>query len=220
MRIFLLHGMGRSVASMAYLAWRLRGEGHATDLFGYLVAVRDLDEIARRFAARVEEVLAADAPGEDGEKPLPYAVIGHSLGNVITRLASPLLPAGFSRFVLLAPPNRSPTLAAQLEGNKLFHLFTGDAGRKLADPDFYARLPVPEVPSLIIAGTGGPRDSRLPLGDAPNDGILKLEETLLGDVPRLEVPAIHTFLMNRSDVFEAVRDFLAGGEPAPPAAPG
>ncbi|MDY7093822.1 MAG: alpha/beta hydrolase [Acidobacteriota bacterium] len=219
MRIFLLHGMGRSIASMAYLAWRLRQIGHQPTLFGYLVMTTDLQDIADRFAQKVQQVMAEDdARLPAGESPPSYAVIGHSLGNVITRLASPHLVPGFSRFVMLAPPNHNPTVAGQLEGNKIFHFFTGDAGRKLASEDFYDQLPVPDVPSIIVAGTGGPRDPRLHLGDSANDGILTVEETRLDGIPLVEVNAIHTFLMNRTDVFELIRDFLAAADEDDPAA--
>ncbi|MCB1055577.1 MAG: alpha/beta hydrolase, partial [Acidobacteria bacterium] len=151
MRVFLLHGMARSVAAMAILAWRLERASHKAHLFGYQVVTEDLEGIAGRLVERVTRVLAEDARarqeagGEESDDPEPYAIIGHSLGNVITRLASPQLPAGWSRFILLAPPNRPSTLAKGLRHNRLFRLLTGDAGRRLADPAFFDRLPVPDV---------------------------------------------------------------------------
>jgi pimeloyl-ACP methyl ester carboxylesterase len=208
MRVFLIHGMGRAPTSMWVLKCRLVREGHRATLFGYLVTVSDLERIADRFVDRVRRVMREEAAGGDGREPA-YAVVGHSLGNVITRLASPRLPPGFRRFAMLAPPNRSPVIARTLRDNLFFRATTRDTGRKLTDEEFFARLPVPDVPSLIIAGNRGPRSRRLPFGGAPNDGILKVEETRLAGIPRIEVPAIHTFLMNRRDVFEAIRDFLA-----------
>ncbi|RMH21833.1 MAG: alpha/beta hydrolase [Acidobacteria bacterium] len=208
MRVFLIHGMARTRLSMAVLAGRLWRAGHRPSLFGYSVQRHTLEHIVERFADRIEEVMAA-APGA------PYAVVGHSLGNVITRLASPRLPPGFARFVMLAPPNQPPALARALGGNPIFRLAFGDAGDKLKDDGFFARIPVPEVPSLIIAGTRGPRASWLPFGGAANDAILRLEETRLGDLPLVTVHAAHTFLMNRREVFVLVRDFLDRGLEAP-----
>ncbi len=207
MRVFLIHGMGRAPTSMWVLKRRLEREGHRATLFGYLVTVSELERIAERFVDRVRQVTAEDAGGEGGEPA--YAVVGHSLGNLITRLASPRLPPGFRRFAMLAPPNSSPVIARTLRHNPLFRAATRDTGQKLSDEEFYARLPVPEVPSLIIAGTRGPRAAWLPFGGDPNDSILKVEETRLAGIPAIEVPGVHTFLMNRRDVFDAVRDFLA-----------
>ncbi len=113
MRVFLLHGMGRTPASMWLLAWRLRQAGHTPSLFAYAVSLTPLPEIVGKLKAHIAGKLEADrAAGSwrarGGSRRAPYAVIGHSLGNLLTRLASPELPAGFCRFVQLAPPNQSP----------------------------------------------------------------------------------------------------------------
>ena len=107
MRVILIHGMARSPLSMAPLAARLKAAGHQPSLFGYSVTFQNLDAIAERFAEKVHAVV--DDGDSDG-----YAVIGHSLGNVITRMASPELPDGFRRFAMLAPPNHSPATARAL----------------------------------------------------------------------------------------------------------
>jgi len=206
-RVFLLHGMARTAASMAVLAYRLEKAGHRPSLFGYHVLVQPLDEIAERFQDRVCRVLAADGPGS------PFAVVGHSLGGVVARLASPRLPPGLDCLVLLASPARPPASALALEGNRLFRRLTRDAGERLRDPAFFEALPRPEVPTLVIAGTRGPRSPQLPFAGAPNDGILRVSETELDGVEHLEVHGVHTFLMNRKDVFEAIRDFLDAPPP-------
>lgn len=211
MRVFLLHGMARTAASMLILSSRLKALGHSSSLFGYHVTVSELDGIADRLVERVGEVMAGDAVREGvPEGSLPYAIVGHSLGNVIARLASPRLPPGLSHVVMLAPPNRSPIAARYLEDNPIFRLLTRDAGKKLADPDFFASLPRPDVPILVIAGVRGPSVSWLPFEGRTNDCVVALEETHLEGAPTLEVDGIHTFLMNRRDVAEAIRKFLAG----------
>ena len=220
MQVFLIHGMGRTPISMWLLAHRLRRAGYQPHLFGYSVALTPLETIAARFAQHVSAHLAGGSeagqptPGDEPEGQA-YAVVGHSLGNVITRLAADRLPPGLCCFAMLAPPNHSPTLARRMAGNPLFRLMAGDAGRRLADPQFFERLAVPDVPTLIIAGTAGPRGQRLPFGKATNDGIVSLAESRLGAVPVVAVPAIHTFLMNRRDVTRAVLDFLAHPRPTP-----
>ncbi len=211
MRVFLLHGMGRTPASMWLLAWRLRQAGHQPSLFAYAVSLTALDEIVAKLRTQIAATLDRDRRSAGADDEPTYAVIGHSLGNLLTRLASPELPAGFCRFLQLAPPNQSPATARLLQGQKIFQAITQDAGRKLADEEFFATLPVPQVPTLILAGDAGPRQNFLPFHGEPNDGVLSVEETRLPGVAHLVLPAIHTFIMNRRDTTRAILAFLDEG---------
>lgn len=204
MHVILIHGMGRTQVSMALLARRLRAAGHEVASFGYFVTRDALDVIAHRFAGFVRE----HAQGA------PFAVVGHSLGNVITRLALPELP-GLARFVMLAPPNQPPVIARALEGNPVFKILTRDAGRKLLDARFYEELPLPSAPTLVIAGNRGPKARWLPFRGEPSDGVVRVEETRLPGVPHVEVPAVHTFIMNDGDVAQLVLRFLEAGTLGP-----
>lgn len=200
MRVFLIHGMGRTSVSLALLARRLRAAGHDAETWGYFVSKDALDVIAHRFASFVREKARSE----------PFAVVGHSLGNVITRLAMPEL-ANMSRFIMLAPPNQPPVMARALEGNPIFKVLTRDAGRKLLDAAFYERLPVPTCATLVIAGNRGPSAKWLPFHGEPSDGVVRVEETRLPGVPLVEVPAIHTFIMNDADVARLTLRFLEEG---------
>ena len=157
----------------------------------------DLDEIARRFTEHVRE----RATG-------PYAIVGHSLGNVIVRMASPNLPPGLSRLAMLAPPNRVPRVATYFERHPLYRALTKDAGRRLADASFYDALPVPSVPTLVFAGTAGPRSRWLPFGGVPSDGLVAVDETHLPNADHREVPVLHTLIMNDARVASAITEFL------------
>jgi len=202
LRVFLIHGMGRSPASLAFLARRLRRADHHVSLFGYAVRNVSLDVIADRFVTHVSAVLEDD-PGDP-----PYAIVGHSLGNVITRLASPHLPLGFTRFAMLAPPNRPPLLARRLEQNGVFRVLTGDAGQRLADAEFFASLPVPDVPTIILAGDAAKGLTVLPFEGAAADGVVSVDETRLATIPHRVVPAWHTFIMNHPEVGRVLTEFL------------
>ncbi|HEY4222796.1 MAG TPA: alpha/beta hydrolase, partial [Myxococcota bacterium] len=111
--------------------------------------------------------------------------------------------------IMLAPPNQPPVMAHALEKNPLFRALTKDAGQKLVDAAFYARLPIPAVPTLVVAGTRGPRAPWLPFRGEPSDGVVRVEETRLPGVPHVEVPAIHTFIMNDAEVARIALGFLA-----------
>jgi pimeloyl-ACP methyl ester carboxylesterase len=212
MRVFLIHGMGRSRASMMFLGSRLARAGLRPSSFGYTVHNASLDAIGARFVTHIAATRAKDAKASAvHDDEAPYAIIGHSLGNVITRHVLRELPRGFARFVMLAPPNRPALLAKKLRANALFRALTGDAGQALGDDAFYAALPRPEVPTLILAGDAGPRFAWLPFGGQPSDGIVALDETKLDDVPHAVLPALHTFIMNNAVVQRAIVRFIETG---------
>jgi len=102
-------------------------------------------------------------------------------------------------------------MARALETNPVFKALTRDAGRKLLDAAFYERLPLPTCPTLVIAGTRGPTARWLPFRGEPSDGVVRVEETRLPGVPHVEVPAIHTFIMNDADVARLALRFLDAG---------
>ena len=202
MRVFLIHGMGRTSVSLALLARRLRLAGHDVSSYGYFVSRDALEVIADRFVEHITRHL-------DGDDE--FAVVGHSLGNVITRMVLARLPR-LTRLVMLAPPNLPPALARRLQGNPIFRVLTQDAGRKLVDADvFYASLPVPAVPTLIVAGTRGPRFAGSPWQGRENDGIVGVDETVLDgpSISHVTVNAVHTLIMNDVEVSRLVLRFLA-----------
>lgn len=203
MHVVLIHGMGRTPRSMGRLGRRLGEHGHAVSYFGYGVRSTTLDSLAARFARELTSV----------SRRGPYAVIGHSLGNIIYRLAEPSLDRLPVQVVMLAPPN-APSAAARLLSElpvtgALYRAITGHAGQRLVDVDFYASLSVPRASALVFAGDRGPRGA-LPFAHAPNDGLVAVEETRLpGDHGEHEVvPAIHTFIMNHPRVMRRIEDTL------------
>lgn len=202
MKVFLIHGMGRSRASMLLLGSRLKRADHDVSSFGYTVSTTPFERIADEWVAHIQAEHAGDAP---------YAIVGHSLGNIITRHVCDRLPAGLSRLVMLAPPNKPPLLARQLRDNFLFKALAGEGGQRLADEAFYETLPVPAVPTLILAGNGGPRLRFLPFGEAEHDGIVALDETDLEGVPRRILPVFHTFIMNDRRIARLIQHFLQTG---------
>lgn len=216
MRVFLIHGMGRSRASLLLLARRLQKLGHTPSTFGYMVTREPLDDIGARFIAHIEAVRDADAAA-GAPADAPYAIVGHSLGNIITRLSTDALPCALARFIMLAPPNQPPVMADRLKQNPVFRMLTQDAGQRLADPGFYATLARPDVPTLIINGDAGPRAAWLPFAGAPNDGVVAVAETELDGVEAETFPAIHTLIMNRADVTARIDRFLQHGTDTPAA---
>src|SRR5258706_7662390 len=162
MHVVLVHGLGRTPASLAILGARLRTAGFRTSSFGYVAFAERIESIAARLSSHISSRSANT----------PYALVTHSLGGVIARAASPALPAGLTRLVMLAPPNSVPAMARALGDSRFFRAFAGHAGRCLQDEAFYARLPIPDVPTLVIAGTSGPKTRVLPFGAGAHDGVV------------------------------------------------
>jgi hypothetical protein len=140
----------------------------------------------------------------------PYAVIGHSLGGILLRSALPNLKARApEHLVMLGTPNRPSRLATLLRENWGYRKLTGECGLRLASPEFYETLPLPQVPYTIVAGTGGSRGRWSPFGLEPNDGLVAVSETKIkDDDPVILLPAKHTFMMNNIGVQTAIRRAL------------
>jgi thioesterase domain-containing protein len=198
MRALLVHGMGRTPASMLVLARRLRQAGMSTAQFGYVPAVERYDRIVDRLVRRISAI-ATDPD---------YIVLGHSLGGLLLRSALGILNAAFPQprhLFMLATPSRSPRMARRWHGNLAYRLYTGDAGQLLADVERIESIPPPAVPYTIIAGTSGTRRSWSAFRDEPNDWIVGLSEVRLHeDDPIVTVPLGHTFMMNYRAVAEVV----------------
>lgn len=201
--VVLVHGLGRSRASLWVLRRRLRQAGFVTRNFPYSPALHRFSTLS----AKLHDFIVARV-----HTPT-YHLVGHSLGNILIRARFQHgYPAGLGRIVMLAPPNHPPLLARKLRRCPPFQLFAGDSGKQLASEAFYASLPVPDVPFGVIAGNKGQRVTF----DEPNDGIVTVESTRLnGMAEHLVLRHSHTFIMNARDTAEATVGFLRHGTFAP-----
>jgi pimeloyl-ACP methyl ester carboxylesterase len=203
----LIHGQGRTPLSMAVLGWRLSRQQYAVHYFGYASYFQMFDDIVARFAQTIRDDIGV----------APYAIVSHSLGGIIARAALPEL-AGYPprHLVMLAPPNQPARIAKLMRSNVVYRWLTWDCGQKLADNDFYADLPVPAVPTTVIAGTksvGGVWQQAIFGREAAvNDGILSITETQLGaEFEVISVPSRHGFIMNSIEVANIVLQVLKNG---------
>lgn len=196
--VFLIHGMGRSRLSMSLLGARLRREGFRTVNVPYSQTTASFGEISAALRRR-----AAAAGGGR------YHLVGHSLGAVVIREGfREGYPPGLGRVVMLAPPNSPPHLALKLGSFAPYRWLCGDSGRKLADPAFYAALPVPAAEFAVLAGDRGSRLN----SEEPNDGVVTVAETRLEGMKAFKVlRRTHTFLMNAPETAPLVASFLKTG---------
>jgi hypothetical protein len=189
MQVLLIHGMGRTALSMLRLGRELRQTGHTVRLVGYLAAVEPYAKIVRRVR---EECARAGLTG-------PYAVVGHSLGGLLARVAVGESPPSFPvpvHLIMLGTPNQAPRQARRYGRLLPYRWINGECGQLLMQPEFFARLPPLTIPYTIVAGTRSGPDRR-PFGDEPNDGVVAVSETVVSAADRpVTFPARHTFMMN------------------------
>lgn len=185
MHAILIHGMARTPLAMLVLAARLRRAGIAPHLFAYSAAFETWEGCRNRLQRFIQRRVGS----------APFILIGHSLGSVLIRGVLPRLEQKPGACFFLAPPTKVCMAARKFAARGLYKLITGEMGQLLARADFMDALPIPEAPTRIYAGVKGPRGRYSPFGDVLNDGILALHETELPGATRLEVEAMHTFIM-------------------------
>jgi hypothetical protein len=80
----------------------------------------------------------------------------------------------------------------------------------LAHAADYDSIPVPTCPTTNFAGTAGPRGRFSPFGNEPNDGVVGVTETILdGHPPSIELPVLHTWMMNDRRIHAAIADKMS-----------
>jgi len=204
MPAILVHGLGRTSASMLVLAVRLRRRGFQPRLFAYSAAIES-------FAACTERLRHfIDRNAGDTQ----YVLVGHSLGTVLLRSVVPCLRTQPAACFLIAPPAQASRVARALAPQWLFRILTGEMGQLLANQEFISRLPVPTCATRTYAGTAGfkrgwlPR-GWLPFGDEPNDGILAVSETVIPGIPTTPVRKLHTFIMNAVIIADDIENVVS-----------
>ena len=197
--VVLLHGMGRSRASMWLLEKRLHDGGYATFNFPYAATTETLDELSDRLHAFLREKVKTER----------YHLVTHSLGGIIVRNAfKKEYRPGLGRIVMLAPPNKPAYLAQKLKDVAPYRWLNGDSGQKLSSEEFYKTLPVPSVEFGVVAGNRG---NGL-VFDEPNDGIVTVESTRMPEMKDfILLHHTHTFMMNSRDTADHCIRFLRTG---------
>ncbi|EME28794.1 hypothetical protein Gasu_36890 isoform 1 [Galdieria sulphuraria] len=200
------------------LATILKRKGFSVSNFGY----PSRDDFIINHARNLIDVLNSLSSRETRT----FHFVTHSLGAIILRtaLAQPNCPetAKSGRLVLLAPPLKGSKFARYLQsrdlGGKLpkwmettSKWIVGDCtGRQLMTMSVQEFDDMPYFPSstsiLVIAAEMGRLN---PLLEGRNDGVLEVEETMLGQPHyRLLVRGTHNSLLFQPKVIECILNFL------------
>ncbi len=147
-------------------------------------------------------------------------IVGHSLGNIVVRHAiadwqtqgDPTgVLARMKHMVMLGPPNQGAMIARRLAKTGLFGIITGTGGLELGRDwaTLQHRLATPPFPFAIVAGNLTASFVSNPLIERENDFVVSVDETHLdGAAIEIEVPVLHSFLMDDSKVQEFVARFF------------
>ncbi len=208
--VILMHGLGRSSSSMKGIAKFLEDAGFGTTICLEYASSRDS---ISQHAAALREVV-------DG---LPLDVhldfVGHSMGNIVVRHAigdwqnanATQILNRVEHVVMLGPPNQGASIARQLARTGVFGWVAGEGALELGKKfhELEVKLATPPCPFGIVAGRLTENALSNPLVDGASDFVVSVEETKLnGAADFLEVPVLHSFLMDSPEVQRAVANFL------------
>ncbi len=206
----LLHGLGRASGSMKGLANYLSAQGLGPTISLDYASSRDS---ISQHAVALRDVVA----GLPTDLRLDF--VGHSMGNIVLRHAiSDWQQAGATQIldriehvVMLGPPNQGASIARQLSKTGVFGWVAGEGALELGSnwSKLESHLATPHCPFGIIAGRLSKTAFSNPLVEGEGDFVVSVEETkLAGAVDFLEVPIMHTFMMDDPTVQQAVANFL------------
>jgi pimeloyl-ACP methyl ester carboxylesterase len=210
--VILLHGLGRTPASMALLGRRLSDAGFQVVNLEYPSTRASLDALVERLDSSV--VACCGGAGARTH------FVTHSMGGILVRAYLGGLDVPFEgRVVMLSPPNQGSEIIDAFGDSPLLQAALGPAGSRLGtDSASIPRALGPAGFSLgVIAGSRGGTFLGSRLIPGPDDGTVGVSQTWVeGTDDFLVVPATHTFIMNRRDVAEAIIHFLRRGRFPPP----
>lgn len=194
--VMLVHGLFMGRHAMLVLAKRLRREGFEVQCFGYNTVAGALDANA----AKLQAVLARDSR--------PLALVGHSLGGLVSLRAAQGLPDGqLVAMVLLGSPYQDAQAAQGLR--RLAGRAGTRIGRSLHDWASLDEKPTVAAPVFTLSGTQSAGLGRLLCRfTEPNDGTVTLAETRYPGATSCVMPVSHTGMLFSQPVATQVAAWL------------
>lgn len=204
--VILLHGLGKSDASMAKLEKAVATAGFVTVNVDYPSTDYPIEKLAG----------PAIAPALDqcnGYDEVNF--VTHSMGGILVRQYLSQVPIeNLNRVVMLGPPNNGSEVVDRLGEYPGFRFMLGDAGLQLGTGDLSVpnKLGAATFDVGIIAGTASINLILSQIIPDKDDGKVSVESTKLeGMRDHLEMPVTHVFMMKNDAVIAQVIHYLKHG---------
>lgn len=205
--VVVVHGLGRTPASMSVLEYRLETEGYRVVSFGYPSRSEPMETLVELLAEEVERCCADEVE--------TVHFVTHSMGGILVRSYLADRPAPHhGRVVMLSPPAGGSELIDAFEDSPLLRLIVGPAGAELGtdSTDIAGRFGPVRFALGVITGDASFNPVTSWLIPGPDDGKVSVDNARVeGARDFLVLPGTHTFIMNRTDVAEATIRFLRTG---------
>jgi len=177
-KVYLLHGYANHKLIMRKIDKDLKKEGFSTENYSFPGLYTDMDSIGKKLYSDILK-----------EKLDTVSFITYSMGGLIVRamLKYSGTDANFPfiyRLVMISPPNQGADIADFLKSYDILRILLGPNVEKMeTDSASYAnQLPIPcNIEIGIIIGKRGNKKGYNLLIEGDNDGLIKPENTLLGN---------------------------------------
>jgi triacylglycerol lipase len=206
--VVVLHGLGRTSASMSNITSALRKHGYLVVTENYPSRSAPVAELSAVVGKAIQSCRSLGATR--------VSFVTHSLGGILVRVYFQTHePSGIGKVVMLAPPNHGSEIVDAYADKWWYRSATGPAGQQLGThPDeLIAGLRSLPLEVGVIAGNKSADPWFSSVMPGPNDGKVSVRSARLeGMKDFIVVPYSHTFMAKRAKVVAQVLAFLAKGK--------
>ena len=207
--VVLLHGLMRTSMSMELLGWWLEERGYVIANIDYPSREHRIEDLATMAVGKGIETC-----NQAGDVDAIHFVT-HSLGGILVRqYFSENQIDNMGRVVMLGPPNQGSVAADEMRDVPGFDWINGPAGLQLGkgEESVPLKLGPPDFEFAVIAGNQTIDPVTSAVLEDPDDGRVSVSDTRLEGMKDFRVVnASHAFIMQKTQVFLLVEEFLREG---------